>query len=65
MREIYRGNGFVVTTNDSGEIFVAVEGWPHDYIRLGSSLMAITVSYGNTHLELIPTGHKSMEFRRR
>lgn len=62
MREIYRGNGFVITTNDSGEIFVALEDRPSEALRISGRRSSMTTSYSNTGIIIMPSGSKMLSF---
>lgn len=63
MREVYRGNGFVIRTHDCGEIFVSREDFPDENIRLSTlGAKSFNLSYGSTNLTMIPTDYKQLRF---
>lgn len=67
MREIYRGNGFVITTNDCDEIFISSEALSPESLRISGrwNRTEIHVSYLNTQLEMIPISAKTVAFKPR
>lgn len=66
MRKVYEGNGFIIETNDSDEIFVGLDEWPRTRLRIGKGSVpsGISVSWKNESIELIPIGYKEITFRR-
>lgn len=67
MREIYRGNGFIIETNDSDEIFVRADRLNADVtlrISRHDSSDRLEVSYLNQATEMVPTDYKVIQFRR-
>lgn len=64
MREVYRGNGFIVSTNDCGEIFVALETSPDETLRFSrtASKFQIMLSYFTTCFKLIPHNYQTLMF---
>jgi hypothetical protein len=61
---VYQGNGFVVETNDSGEIFVRLASWASPQLRLATTGRdnEIVLSYLNQPVKMTPTGYKTLSF---
>lgn len=64
MREVYRGNGFVIRTNDSGELFLSRSDNASPPLRISSNRdNEIVVSYLNTGITMMPLAYQTITFK--